>query len=116
MQVASDHAEIVKGRAAELAAIAEAKTISEVSTAGAEGQTYSLIQRSSTMKIKMRTRTNLASVDLLTLLKRLAQGHHSTALTQLASRVSIALKFGVAGGDDVFATVNGLIQDMIDRL
>merc|ERR1719333_582867 len=64
----------------------------------------------------MRMRTNLASADLLSLLKRLAQEHHSTALTQLASRVSAVLKFGAAGGDDVFAKVKGLIQDMIDRL
>jgi uncharacterized phage infection (PIP) family protein YhgE len=71
---------------------------------------------SSKSKAKMRTRTNLASADLITLLKRLAQEHHSTALTQLASRVSAVLKFGAAGGDDVFAKVKGLIQDMIDRL
>merc|ERR1711865_200011 len=61
-------------------------------------------------------RTNLASADLLTLLQRLAQEHHSTALTQLASRVSAVLKFSNAGGDDVFAKVKGLIQDMLDRL
>merc|ERR1719379_2135946 len=61
-------------------------------------------------------RSNLASADLLSLLKRLAQDHHSTALTQLASRVSAVLKFGASGGDDVFAKVKGLIQDMIDKL
>merc|ERR1719379_2048898 len=61
-------------------------------------------------------RSNLASADLLSLLKRLAQEHHSAALTQLASRVSAVLKFGASGGDDVFAKVKGLIQDMIDRL
>jgi len=116
MQVASDHAETVKGRAEELAAIAEAKKILEGSTGGAEGQTYSFLQMSSKSKMLMRTRTNLASADLLTLLKRLAQEHHSTALTQLASRVSAVLKFGATGGDDVFAKVKGLIQDMIDRL
>jgi len=116
MQVATDHAETVEGRAEELAAIAEAKKILEESTGGAEGQTYSLFQMSSKSKMLMRTRTNLASADLLALLKRLAQEHHSTALTQLASRVSAVLKFGGSGGDDVFAKVKGLIQDMIDRL
>jgi hypothetical protein len=116
MQVATDHAETVKGRAAELAAIAEAKKILEESTGGAEDQAYSLLQTSTNSKMKMRMRTNLASADLLTLLKRLAQQHHSSALTQLASRVSAVLKFGASGGDDVFAKVKGLIQDMIDRL
>jgi len=116
MQVATDHAETVKGRAEELAAIAEAKKILEETTGGAEGQSYSLLQMSSISKIQMRTGTTAASADLVTLLKRLAQEHHSTALTQLASRVSAVLKFGNAGGDDVFAKVKGLIQDMLDRL
>jgi len=116
MQVATDHEETVQGRSAELAAIAQAKKILEESTGGAETQTYSFIQMSSTRKIQMRTRTNLASADLLTLLRRLAKEQHSTALTQLASRVSAVLKFGASGGDDVFAKVKGLIQEMIDRL
>jgi len=116
MQVATDHAETVKGRTEELAAIAEAKKILEESTGGAEGQTYSFLQTSSSSEIKMRARSNLASADLISLLKRLADEHHSTALTQLASRVSAVLKFGATGGDDVFAKVKGLIQDMIDKL
>jgi hypothetical protein len=37
MQVATDHAETVKGRGEELAAIAEAKKILEESIGGAEG-------------------------------------------------------------------------------
>jgi len=116
MQVATDHAETVKGRTEELAAIAEAKKILEESTGGAEGQTYSFLQTSSSSEIKMRARSNLASADLISLLKRLADEHHSTALTQLASRVSAVLKLGATGGDDVFAKVKGLIQDMIDKL
>ena len=44
MQMASDHEETVKGRAAELAAIADAKNILEETTGGAKGQTYSLLQ------------------------------------------------------------------------
>merc|ERR1719453_2277512 len=51
MQVATDHAETVKGRTAELAAIAEAKKILEESTGGAEGQTYSFLQMSSQSKM-----------------------------------------------------------------
>jgi len=116
MQVATDHAETVKGRTEELAAIAEAKKILEESTGGAEGQTYSFLQTSSSSEIKMRARSNLASADLISLLKRLADEHHSTALTQLASRVSAVLKLGATGGDDVFAKVKGLIQDMIAKL
>ena len=85
--MAADHDETVRGRAAELAAIAEAKMILGGSTA-----------------------------DLFTLLRRLAQEHRSTVLTQLVSRVSAVLELGASGGDDVFAKVKGLIQDMIDKL
>jgi len=94
MQVATDHAETVQGRTEELAAIAEAKKILEESTGGAESQTYSLLQTSSGSKIRMRARSNLASADLISLLKRLADEHHSTALTQLASRVSATEDWG----------------------
>lgn len=116
MQVATDHEETAKGRSDESAAIAQAKKILGGSTTGAVGQTYSLLQTSSSSEIKMRARTTLAGAELLTLLKHLAQEQHSNALTQLASRVSAVLKFGATGGDDVFAKVKGLIQDMLDKL
>merc|ERR1712187_157826 len=44
MQVAADHEATVAGRAAELKAIADAKKVLTDTTAGAEGQTYSLLQ------------------------------------------------------------------------
>jgi len=116
MQVATDHEETVKGRSDELAAIAQAKKILGGSTSGAVGQTYSLLQTSSRSQTEMRTRTTLANAELLTLLQRLAQEQHSNALTQLASRVSAVMKLGATGGDDVFAKVKGLIQDMLDKL
>merc|ERR1712066_1221938 len=54
MQVAADHEATVAGRAAELKAIADAKAVLTSTTAGAEGQTYSLLQ--------LRSRADLANV------------------------------------------------------
>merc|ERR1719152_482312 len=50
------------------------------------------------------------------MVKKLARDHHSTALAQLASRISSVIRFGNADGDDVFAKVKGLITDMIAKL
>ena len=58
----------------------------------------------------MRTCTNLAMADVISLRKRLDEEHHSAASTQLTSRVSAVLKLGGTGGDDVFAKVKGLFR------
>jgi len=50
------------------------------------------------------------------MVKKLAKEHHSTALAQLASRISSVMRYGAADGDDVFAKVKGLITDMIAKL
>merc|ERR1719327_2076824 len=117
-QVATDHAASMKGRAAELEAIATAKKILEGSTGGAVEQTYSLLQTASlsTARLQLRTRTDLANVEVLSLVKKLAHEHHSVALAQLASRISAVLKIGSRSGDDVFAKVKGLIEQMISKL
>merc|ERR1719387_2575502 len=114
MQVAADHEVTVKSRAEELKALAEAKKILTSTTPGAEGQTYSLLQLASGSRL--RSRADLASVEVVTLIKRLAKQHHSAALAQLASKISIVMRYGAAGGDDPFAKVKGLIMELIDRL
>merc|ERR1719506_2219844 len=108
MQVAADHDATVKARAEELKAIAEAKKILLDTSAGAVGQTYSLLQ--------VTSRTELASAEVVDIIKRLARQHHSAALAQLASKITAVLRFGAASGDDPFAKVKGLIQELIDRL
>jgi hypothetical protein len=84
------------------------------STAGAESQVYSLLQVSSSSK--MKTRTELANSEVLTLVKKLAHDHHSAALAQLASRIAVVVRYGGKSGDDPFAKVKGLISDMIAKL
>ena len=63
----------------------------------------------------MRSRSDLKNFEAVVLVKQLAKEHHSAALAQLASRISAMLRFGTANGDDVFAKVKDLIQDMISR-
>merc|ERR1719181_2742877 len=85
------------------------------STSGAVGQTYSLIQVA--QGSQLQTRADLARAEVVTMVKKLAQEHHSAALAQLASRISAVLRFGGgAGMADPFTKVKGLIQDMIMKL
>jgi hypothetical protein len=108
MTTASDHEATVAARNEELKAIATARKILEESTGGAESQTYSLMQLS--------THTDLAGLEVVQLVKQLARKHHSTALAQLASRMTAAIRFGARNGDDPFAKVKGLIENMIAKL
>merc|ERR1719195_1392487 len=114
MQTAADHEATVKSRKEELAAVAEAKKIITESTSGAVSQTYSFVQVGSRMQ--MKTRSDLARAEVVTMVKKLAEQHHSAALAQLASRMSAVIRFGAAGGADPFGKVKGLIADMISKL
>merc|ERR1719195_627014 len=111
MTTASDHEATVNARNEELKAIATARKILEETTGGAESQTYSLLQVSS-----LQSRADLAGLEVVQLVKQLARKHHSTALAQLASRMTAAIRFGARGGDDPFAKVKGLIESMIAKL
>jgi len=111
MQVAADHEATVKARNEELKAIATAKKILEDTTSGAASQTYSLLQVN-----RLQSRTDLAGLEVVQLVKQLAKKHHSSALAQLASRMTAAIRFGSLGGDDPFAKVKGLIENMIAKL
>jgi len=108
MQVAADHEATVAARAEELAVIAKAKKILEETTNGAAAN---FLQRSS-----MSTRADLKQTEVVTVVSNLAKTHHSAALAQLASRISAVVKYGGAGGEDVFAKIKGLVSDMIAKL
>merc|ERR1719161_1609267 len=114
MEKASDHTVSTQGRADELKALATAKKIIQESTSGAEGQSYSFLQVSATSRLQ--TATDLRNFEVVNVLKRLAQQQHSTALSQLASRVATTIRYGQASGDDPFAKVKGLIEEMIAKL
>merc|ERR1719215_510393 len=111
MQVAADHQATVTARNEELKAIATAKDILEKTTSGAASQTYSMLQVA-----RLKSRADLAGLEVVQLVKQLAKKHHSSALAQLASRMTAAIRFGAASGDDPFAKVKGLIESMIAKL
>jgi len=114
MKVGADHEMTVKAREEELKVIAEAKKILTETTSGGVDQTYSFLQFAVASTLK--TRADLAQAEVVVLVKRLARQHHSAALAQLASRVAAVLKYGAQNGEDPFAKVKGLIQDMIAKL
>jgi len=116
MKVGADHEMTVKAREEELKVIAEAKKILVETTSGAAEQTYSFLQLAVFSGSKLHTRSDLAQAEVVALVKRLARQHHSAALAQLASKVAAVLQYGAANGEDPFAKVKGLIQDMIEKL
>merc|ERR1719238_94040 len=77
-------------------------------TAGATKQSYSFLQISS--------KTSSAGIEVVNLIKKLAREQRSTALAQLASRLNAVIRYGGTSGDDPFAKVKGLINDMIAKL
>jgi chromosome segregation ATPase len=118
MSAASDHEVSVNGRKEELAALGKAKKIIQTTTAGAEGQTYSFMQISSSSATgsNLQTSTDLRNFEVVNAVKRVAREQHSTELAQLASRIAAVLRYGASSGEDPFAKVKGLITEMIDRL
>ena len=60
--------------------------------------------------------TDLTNAEVVDIIQSLARKHHSAALAQLASKITAVLRFGAATGDDPFAKVEGLIQELTDRL
>merc|ERR1712008_54741 len=111
MQTAADHEATVNARNEELKAIATARKILEETTSGAEKESYSFLQVT-----RLRSCADLAGLEVVQLVKKLARSHHSAALAQLASRMTAAIRFGSRNGDDPFAKVKGLIETMIAKL
>jgi len=116
MTVAADHEATEKSRNEELNAIATAKKILSETTSGAVSQSYSFFQVSSKTVSRLQTRADLANVEVVRLVKKLAKENHSAALAQLASRIGAVIRYGVAGGEDPFAKVKALINDMVSKL
>jgi len=114
MQSAADHEATMRSRAEELAAISKAEEILTETSSGAVGQSYSLLQVATSSRLT--TRADLKHSEVVTLVKRLAQEHHSAALAQLASKIGAVVRMGAAAGGNPFEKVKGLIEDMIAKL
>jgi len=111
MQTASDHDATVKARTEELKAIATAKNTLVETASGAGEQSYSFLQVS-----RLQSGADIAGLEVVQLVKQLAKKQRSAALSQLASRMSAAIRFGSVGGGDPFAKVKSLIENMIAKL
>merc|ERR550514_834747 len=121
MTKAQDFEASVKSRDAELEALATAKKILAEMTAGATEIVYdaaSFLQIGQTQKSgsKLRTRADLANMQVVELVKKLAKEQHSAALFQLAQSLRSLIRAGMETGADPFAKVKGLIKEMIERL
>jgi len=99
-----------------LTALATAKKVLSETSSGAVSQSYSFVQLSSKVVSRLETRADLANVEVVRLVKKLAKEHHSAALNQLASRIGAVIRYGAAGGENPFGKVKSLITDMISKL
>lgn len=121
MQNAQDHESSVKSRAEEIKALQEARKMISQTTGDAEAKTYSFLQLNGRWSIHghdsgLQTRADLANFEVVNLLRKLAKEQKSTELNQLAARVGSVIRYGTKSGEDPFAKVRAMIEDMITRL
>jgi len=121
MTTSQDFEAEVKSRGEELKALAAAKDAIQSKTGGADSLSYglnqlSLLQISQDTILKLHSGADLANFEAVRFVRDLARKMNEPALTQLASRMASAIRFGNASSEDPFAKVKGLIGDMIARL
>jgi hypothetical protein len=107
MTGAEDFEAETKSRGEELKALSMAKKVIVEATSGASDLSYSFLQTT------ISSSADLANVEVLRLVRDLAQRQNSAALAQLATRMDTAMH---SNSKDIFAKVKGLISDMIEKL
>mmetsp|Transcript_98040 Transcript_98040/g.194071 ORF Transcript_98040/g.194071 Transcript_98040/m.194071 type:complete len:735 (+) Transcript_98040:53-2257(+) len=112
MQTAADHEASLSGRDEELKALTAAKQKIQASMASLAQTSFLQVAATSGHRSKMRAGQRQALIYI----KHLASEMRSSALVQLASRVSALNRYGTANGEDPFVKVRGLIEGMIARL
>merc|ERR1719183_248880 len=112
MTASEEDTESKTSRAEELEALATAKKILEEKTGAASDRAYSFIQIGTVSKSKAGTKTKEVKQHILDLLQGLAQKNGDKQLSLLAQRIQSAAMLG----EDPFAKIKGLIQEMIEKL
>merc|ERR1719157_392600 len=102
-----------KSRGEELNALATAKKVIVEATGGAAGQSYDLNQVSF---LQLSSSADLSKAEAVRFIRDLARKSKSSALAQLASRMSSAMRLGTAAGEDPFEKIKTLVTDMISTL
>jgi len=120
---ADDYAAAVKSRAEEIKAVQSAKKVLSETTGGAAGVAYGLDQVSAPSFLQLhRSRSalssgaDLANFEAVRFVRELGRKYQSPALAQLAKRMTSAMRFSAASGEDPFSKVKGLLSDMIAKL
>eukprot|EP00429_Kryptoperidinium_foliaceum_P066131 CAMPEP_0176061310 /NCGR_PEP_ID=MMETSP0120_2-20121206/30566_1 /TAXON_ID=160619 /ORGANISM="Kryptoperidinium foliaceum, Strain CCMP 1326" /LENGTH=698 /DNA_ID=CAMNT_0017394865 /DNA_START=1 /DNA_END=2093 /DNA_ORIENTATION=+ len=123
MSKATSFEEETKSRGEELKALAEAKKAIVESTGGASQQTYGQTSDSDSdaadsfvqLKSKSKAKSGGAGMRAVHIVRKLAMASRNPELSQLASRMGVALRMDTSVGDP-FAKVRGLISDMVAKL
>jgi len=108
MDVATDHEISSKSRKEELKAIGIAEKAIKDLTSGAESATYGFFQ--------IASHPSGAHFEVVNMVRNLAHAQHSTALAQLAGRISSMMKEASVSGVDPFVKIKGMLSDMVSRL
>lgn len=117
MAKASNFEAEVTTRGEELKALAEAKKAIVDMSMGAGKQTYTLLQVNVNVNVNMMSsEKDLASFEAVRFVRDLSRKQHSTALAQLASRMSTAMRLGASTGEGPFDKIKVLVADMIAKL
>merc|ERR1719487_1060121 len=112
MTAATEYGDSQHARQEELTALATAKKILEEKTGGASDREYSFIQVDSFSTAHAGARAKQVKDRVVGMLQALATKDNSNALSLLADRVQAASMMG----EDPFAKIKGLIQEMIEKL
>ena len=80
----------------------------------AEGHSYSPFRVS--FSTGAYTTVDSKGSEVVTMVRRLAQKEHPAALSQLASRISVVVKFGAGAGEEPVANMKKLITDVKNKL
>lgn len=117
LQSASDHEAAVSSRSEELKVIGKAiGVLEQMTSADTSPPPASLLQESLFQHVKLHSTTDLVHLEVITMLKTLAQQQRSAALAQLANRINSLVQFSMGSTEDVFVRVKGMIKDLIAKL